>query len=78
MSGADIGWLRVYRQSDAGHLTLLWSMNKDHGEKWKRVQINVKDDGTSYQPQVGGVITLQLSLAFGHWEATHSGSYDQK
>ena len=52
MSGEDIGWLRVYHVTDAGYETLLWSMNKDQGEDWKRVQMSLMDSNNNLPFQV--------------------------
>ena len=72
MSGADIGWLSVYRCSETDQETLLWSMNKDQGEEWKPVQINLMDSGNN--TKVGGVNIHELFFIFSLWESMISAS----
>ena len=69
MSGADIGWLSVYRCSETDQETLLWSMNKDQGEEWKQVQINLMDSGNNEHTKVGGVNIHELFFIFSLWES---------
>ncbi|XP_022798346.1 uncharacterized protein LOC111336503 [Stylophora pistillata] len=63
MSGADIGWLSVYRRSGTDQETLLWSMNKDQGEEWKQVHINLRDSGNNNLRQV---ITIEGGIGNGY------------
>lgn len=74
MSGADIGWLSVYRCSETDQETLLWSMNKDQGEEWKQVQINLMDSGNNEHTKVGGVNIHELFFIFSLWESMISAS----
>ena len=74
MSGADIGWLSVYRCSETDQETLLWSMNKDQGKEWKQVQINLMDSGNNEHTKVGGVNIHKLFFIFSLWESMISAS----
>ena len=74
MSGADIGWLSVYRCSKTDQETLLWSMNKEQGEEWKQVQINLMDSGNNEHTKVGGVNIHELFFIFSLWESMISAS----
>ena len=49
-------------------------MNKDQGEEWKQVQINLMDSGNNEHTKVGGVNIHKLFFIFSLWESMISAS----